>query len=71
MSKLTQAERAFLEHVAETPTSPAGVALALDRDLGTVLDIATALQRRGLLERQGFDTCQMTDRGRAALATAP
>ncbi|WP_335998792.1 hypothetical protein [Halorientalis halophila] len=64
--RLTAFERTLLSELAgEGDRSPAGLAVALETDLGTVLETTAALQDRGLLARQGFDTCRVSDRGRA------
>ncbi|RXK46629.1 hypothetical protein [Halorientalis pallida] len=60
---LTPFERRLLAELAGGDQTPAGLAVALDTDLGTVLETTAALQARDLLERQGFDTCRLTDRG--------
>jgi Mn-dependent DtxR family transcriptional regulator len=61
---LSPFERALLEPLAESEEhAPAGLAIELDEDLSTVLDTVEDLQDRGLVERQGFDTCRLTDRG--------
>jgi Mn-dependent DtxR family transcriptional regulator len=68
--QLTGFERALLVELSGAGLPPAGLALALDTDLATVLGTVTALKHRGLLAREGFSTCQLTDRGRAALDRA-
>jgi len=66
---LTAFERALLvELVGAASRPPADLAVALDSDLATVLDAAGELHERGLLARQGFNSCRLTDRGRAAVA---
>jgi hypothetical protein len=66
---LSEFERAVLSELAgANDQSPAGVTMALDTHLGAVLDTVADLRERGLLARTGFDTCRVTDRGRAALA---
>jgi Mn-dependent DtxR family transcriptional regulator len=68
---LTAFERRLLNELAEGELPPAALAVALDSDLGTVLETTAELQARGLVERQGFDTCRLTDRGREHLAERP
>ena len=68
---LTAFERRLLTELAEGELPPAALAVALDTDLGTVLETTAALQARGLVERQGFDTCRLTDRGREHLVEQP
>jgi hypothetical protein len=69
---LTSFERALLvELVGAGSRPPADLAVALDSDLATVLDVAGELHERGLLARRGFNSCRLTDRGRAAIADDP
>lgn len=71
---LTPFERRLLAAVAaaDDPAdrSPAALALALDADLPLVLETTAELGERGLLEREGFDTCRLTERGRNRLLDA-
>ena len=68
---ITAFERRLLSELAAEERPPAALAVALDTDLGTILETTAALQARSLLERQGFDTCRLTDRGREHLAERP
>lgn len=65
---LTPLERDLLTELAarEEPAerSPAALAVALDVDLSRVLDTVADLRGRGLLEREGFDSCRVTEQGR-------
>lgn len=61
-------DRAILEALArDGGLPPAGIALALDVEPATVLDRLAALADRGLVDRQRFDTCVLTDAGAAAI----
>jgi len=70
---ITPFERRLLGELAESDdVTPASLALELDADFGRVLDAVATLRERGLLDRAGFNTCRLTDSGRAALtATDP
>lgn len=69
---LTPFERRVLTELAvhdrAAALSPAGLALALDVDLPRVLDTVAELRRRGLLDREGFDTCRLTEAGHDLVA---
>jgi Mn-dependent DtxR family transcriptional regulator len=71
---LSRFERDLLAEVAasEDPAerSPAALAMSLDADLPLVLETVADLHDRGLLEREGFDTCRLTERGRDLAADA-
>jgi Mn-dependent DtxR family transcriptional regulator len=69
--ELTVAEQELLATLAanDGELEPAGLALALDRDLGDVYEAIARLHEAGLLERTGFDVCRLTDRGRHLLDT--
>ena len=65
---LSPFERALLAELVESGDQPpAGLMLALDEKLDAVLDTVADLHERGMLSRDGFSTCRVTDRGRAAL----
>ncbi|MFB6082838.1 MAG: hypothetical protein ABEJ94_01170 [Halorientalis sp.] len=68
---LTTFERRLLTEIAGESRSPASLAVALDTDLGTVLETTAALQARDLVERRRYDTCRLTARGRDHLAERP
>jgi Mn-dependent DtxR family transcriptional regulator len=72
---LTPVERRLLAELAarEDPAerSPAALAMALDADLAFVLETVAELDERGLLEREAFDTCGLTERGRDLAADTP
>lgn len=58
-------DEAILATLADAEASPATVALAVDGSLSTVNDRLAALVDAGLVERSGFNTCRLTDRGSA------
>ncbi|MFB6201652.1 MAG: hypothetical protein ABEI98_06545 [Halorhabdus sp.] len=67
---LDDLERTILERLAETgQCTPAEVALELDADLARVYSAITTLRDRELIERVGFDTCELTDDGRVTVAS--
>lgn len=62
--ELTPFERTLLRELADANQHPpAGLAIALDVDLSTVLDTVDSLADRGLLKREGFSTCRLTEQG--------
>jgi Mn-dependent DtxR family transcriptional regulator len=69
--QLSAFERRLLATLAQADGElpSAGLALTLDTDLEQVLETVPALQERNLLVREGFDSCRLTEAGRAVLAT--
>ncbi|WP_135665143.1 hypothetical protein [Halorhabdus rudnickae] len=64
-SERTAIEQAVLDRLADAETcTPGRIALAVDGDLAVVYDVIGSLRERDLLERVGFDSCRLTDRGR-------
>ncbi|MFB6150383.1 MAG: hypothetical protein ABEJ40_01125 [Haloarculaceae archaeon] len=70
MTDLSPFERAVLTELAEAGgEAPGDLALALEADLQRVFATVGALRRRGLVARDGLDTCRLTERGREVAAT--
>jgi Mn-dependent DtxR family transcriptional regulator len=62
---LTDLERTILERLESRDTcTPAEIAISLEADLKSVYQATDRLRDRELLERAGFNTCVLTDRGR-------
>jgi Mn-dependent DtxR family transcriptional regulator len=51
--------------------TPAALAMATGVDLSTVLDVVVDLRADDLVVREGFDTCQLTARGREVVDERP
>ncbi|MFB6151131.1 MAG: hypothetical protein ABEJ40_04930 [Haloarculaceae archaeon] len=69
--ELTDVERDLLsELTTQEGRSPSELALAIDADYGAVLGAVGDLRDRGLVDRRGFDTCRLTERGREVAAEA-
>jgi DNA-binding Lrp family transcriptional regulator len=66
--RLSSFERQLLSALAaDGEQPPAGLAIALETDLGTVLETVAALRQEGLVAREGFSTCRLTAAGRDLL----
>lgn len=65
MTALPSTERELVRELANAARSPGELAFELDTDVETVLERVSDLRDRGLVERQGFDTCRLTPAGQA------
>ncbi|MFW5955833.1 MAG: MarR family transcriptional regulator [Halorhabdus sp.] len=63
-AELTDLEWSILEQLESSASrKPAEIAIALEADLESVYEAIDRLQDRELIERAGFDSCVLTERG--------